>query len=84
MTGVGIILASYTWGRDAQRHVGMTDSDIIDECLRSLATIHHKTITEIKTLFMEGIVKKWDLDEFALGAFAMFAPYQVTILFIGP
>ena len=70
-------MASYTWGRDAQRQTGMNDNDLIQECLRSLAIIHKKSNDEIKRLFMNGIVKKWDLDENALGAFTLFGPHQV-------
>ena len=75
--GVGVVLASYTWGRDASRHTGMADEDIINECLRAMAKIHNKTFEDIRNLYMKGIIKRWDLDEFALGAFTMFRPLQV-------
>ena len=72
-----MVLASYTWGRDAQRHTGMSDNDITNECLRSLAKIHGMEFKEVQNLYMKGIVKRWDLDEFALGAFTLFHPHQV-------
>lgn len=77
ITGVGVVLASYTWGRDAQRHTGMSDNDIINECLRSLAKIHGMEFRDVQDLYMKGVVKRWDLDEFAIGAFTLFHPHQV-------
>ncbi len=79
--GVGVILASYTWGRDAIRHAGMTDDDIIEECLRVIAIVHDMTYDETKKLFVEGMTKKWDLDPLSLGGFTMFNPYQVFNFF---
>ena len=72
-------MASYTWGRDAQRHVGMSDDDLIEECIKSLAKIHKLSYDYVKKLFMKGVVKRWDLDEFSLGAFTVFKAYQVSI-----
>ena len=76
--GVGVVLASYTWGRDAQRHVGMTDEDLIDECIKSLAKVHNMDYEAVRSMYLKGVVKKWDLDEFTLGAFTVFEPYQVS------
>ena len=74
---MGVVLASYTWGRDAQRHTGMSDEDLIEECVRSLAKIHFMQYHQLKQMLLKGVVKRWDLDENALGAFTMFHPYQV-------
>ena len=65
------------WGRDAQRHTGMSDHDLINECVRSLAKIHNISYEKVKMLLINGVVKRWDTDEFALGAFTMFKPLQV-------
>lgn len=40
--------------------------------------IHNRDLNFVKNNLRHAVVKQWDLDEFALGAFAMFAPYQVT------
>ncbi len=79
--GVGVVLASYTWGRDAQRHTGMSDEILIDECVKSLAKIHSMSYDAVKRKLMDGVVKRWDLDEYALGAFTMFHPFQVLSRF---
>ena len=76
-TGVGVVLASYTWGRDAQRHNGMSDVDLIDECVKSLAKIYNYSYDKVNKLLLKGVIKRWDLDENALGAFVMFNPFQV-------
>ena len=78
--GVGVVLASYTWGRDAQRHTGMSDQDLINECVRSLAKIHSLSYQKAQNLLLKGVVKRWDLDEYALGAFTSFQPLQVNVL----
>lgn len=75
-SGVGVALASYTWGRDAIRHSGMRDEDIFDECLRVLSEVHQISYDTIRKLFMEGVVKRWDMDPLTLGGFALFRPYQ--------
>ena len=39
---------------------------------------------QVKKLLMKGVVKRWDLDENALGAFTMFHPFQVKyFIYIG-
>lgn len=55
----------------------MSDDDLIEECLKSLATVHNLPLDYTKKLFVHGVVKRWDLDEFTLGAFAEWMPYQV-------
>jgi len=35
--GVGVLLASYTWGEDSERLQAMADNDLIQECLLSLS-----------------------------------------------
>ena len=75
-----MVLASYTWGRDAQRHTGMSDEDLIEECVRSMAKIHSMPYDQVKKLLLKGVVKRWDLDENALGAFTMFHPFQVNLI----
>ena len=81
-TGVGVVLASYTLGRDAQRHNGMSDVDLIDECVKSLAKIYKYSYDKVNKLLLKGVVKRWDLDENALGGFVMFNHFQVRHYFI--
>lgn len=76
--GVGVLLASYTWGTDALRFTGMNDDAVIEECLIGLAKIHNKPYSFVKELFMSGHVKRWTLDPNTLGAFLALKPYQVT------
>ena len=58
--------------------IGMSDDDLIDECVKSLAKIHNYSYDKVNKLLLKGVVKRWDMDENALGAFTMFNPFQVN------
>ena len=59
----------------------MSDDDLIDECVKSLAKIHKYSYDKVNKLLLKGVVKRWDMDENALGAFTMFNPFQVRHYF---
>ena len=46
-----------------------------------MALIHDIKYDELKKIFINGKVKKWDLDENALGAFAFLKPHQFSQIF---
>lgn len=71
-----VLLASYTFGKDANRYSGMSDDNVIDECLRDIAKIHQRSLEYVKQQFHSGAIKRWGVDENTLGAFTMFDPYQ--------
>ncbi|XP_040567147.1 L-amino acid oxidase isoform X2 [Lepeophtheirus salmonis] len=73
--GLGVLLVSYTWGTDASRQEGMTDDDIITECLYTLSKVHNLSEKEVRIRFRKGYVKKWGKDPFTVGAFGAFAPH---------
>ncbi|KAM4652154.1 L-amino-acid oxidase-like [Discoglossus pictus] len=75
-TSVGIIMASYTWSDDSALFLGLSDEDCMKVVLHDLAMIHGQYI--IKLWDGSGVVKKWSLDPYSLGAFAAFTPYQKT------
>ena len=75
-TGRGVLLASYTWGEDAQRWGSLDPADRILEALEDLAEIH----PAVRDEFEVGASKMWHDDPFAGGAFALFAPGQQTRL----
>ena len=56
----------------------MSDVDLIDECVKSLAKIYNYSYDKVNKLLLKGVIKRWDLDENALGAFVMFNPFQVS------
>ncbi|MGH0164868.1 UNVERIFIED_CONTAM: hypothetical protein FKN15_047900 [Acipenser sinensis] len=74
-SGVGLVLASYTWSDDSSFFLGMSDDECMQLALNDLASIHGE---KIRSLYEGGVVKKWSLDEYSLGAFALFTPYQLT------
>jgi monoamine oxidase len=75
-TGRGVLIASYTWGQDAQRWGSLEPADCLEQALEDLAEIH----PQILDTYEVGASKMWHDDEFAGGAFALFAPGQQTLL----
>ena len=59
----------------------MSDDEIFDECVKALATIHNYSYDKVNNLLLKGVVKRWDMDENALGAFTKFYPFQVRYYF---
>ena len=76
-TGRGVVLASYTWGEDAQRWGSLTPEDRVLQALEDVTRIHPQAASE----FEVGASKMWHDDEFAGGAFALFDPGQQTLLY---
>lgn len=71
----GALLASYTVSDEAALFHGMSDDELKQVVLNDLMKIHG---VYIQDLYTGGIVKKWGLDPYSLGAFAIFTPYQKT------
>jgi monoamine oxidase len=76
----GLLLASYTWGEESLRWTSLKRDDRVRFALRDLERLHG--ITESLAYdCVGGTSHSWTEDEFTLGAFAMFEPYQLTELF---
>ncbi|XP_017346177.1 L-amino-acid oxidase [Ictalurus punctatus] len=71
----GALLASYTVSDDSMLFQGMSDDELKSVVLNDLMKIHGEYIQD---LYTGGVVKKWGLDPYSLGAFAIFTPYQQT------
>ncbi|MCI4385754.1 hypothetical protein PGIGA_G00054290 [Pangasianodon gigas] len=71
----GALLASYTISDDSSLFQGMSDEELKLVVLNDLMKIHG---THIQDLYTGGVVKKWGLDPYSLGAFAIFTPFQQT------
>uniref|UniRef100_A0A3P9NG00 Amine oxidase n=1 Tax=Poecilia reticulata TaxID=8081 RepID=A0A3P9NG00_POERE len=70
---IGVILASYTWSDDSLLFLGASDEQLKEVLLRDLSEIHGDHVRDLCTGIL---VKKWSLDPYSLGAFALFTPYQ--------
>eukprot|EP00064_Thunnus_orientalis_P021303 superscaffoldBa00006377_g21463 len=55
------------------KHISQSEKEL---ALRDLAKIHGKPIRSLRSLCTGVVVKKWSLDPYSLGAFALFTPYQ--------
>jgi monoamine oxidase len=75
-TGRGVLLASYTWGEDAQRWGSLAPADRVVQALENVAQLHPEVTGEVEA----GASYMWHDDEFAGGAFALFEPGQLTRL----
>lgn len=76
-TSRGVLLASYSWGEDAQRWASLSPADRITQAIENVSLMH----PEIRDEFEVGASKVWHDDEFAGGAFALFDPGQQTHLY---
>jgi hypothetical protein len=47
------MVASYTWGMDADRFDGLTSDDIIAQCLEDIAVIHNRDLVSIPLFFRQ-------------------------------
>ncbi|XP_027486905.1 L-amino-acid oxidase [Corapipo altera] len=75
-SGVGVLLASYTWNRDSEFFVPLTDERAVEVVLRDLADVHGVSRDFLRLACDRHVVQKWQLDRHAMGAFAAFTPYQ--------
>ncbi|KIY73413.1 hypothetical protein CYLTODRAFT_428506 [Cylindrobasidium torrendii FP15055 ss-10] len=78
----GVILASYTWGQDAQRFGGLAqdkgspaDQRLIELTLKNLSDMHGIPVEKFGRL-VDHYTYNWHNDEFARGAFALFGTAQ--------
>ncbi|NXJ87133.1 OXLA oxidase, partial [Trogon melanurus] len=77
-SGVGVLLASYTWNNDAEFFLPLTDDECVDVVLRDLADIYRVSKDHLRDVCDQRVVQKWQVDPHAMGAFAAFTPYQFT------
>ncbi|NXT02691.1 OXLA oxidase, partial [Jacana jacana] len=77
-SGVGVLLASYTWNDDADFFLPLTEREILSVVFQDLSAIHQLGPQDLSALCGHHVVHKWQLDPHAMGAFAAFTPYQFT------
>lgn len=75
-TGRGVLLASYTWGQDAERWSSLPESERINRAVEYVSKIHPEVVTEVEG----GVSHMWQNDPFAGGAYALYEPEQETQL----
>ncbi|KAM9510445.1 L-amino-acid oxidase [Guaruba guarouba] len=77
-SGLGVILASYTWNDDADFFLPLTEEKCLDVVFQDLAAIHQVSKKYLQDTCTQHVIKKWQMDKYSLGAFAAFTPYQFT------
>ncbi|KGL84410.1 L-amino-acid oxidase, partial [Tinamus guttatus] len=77
-SGVGVILASYTWNDDAEFFLPLTEEECLDVVLEDLSVLHQVSKEYLQFTCDRHVVQKWQLEKHSFGAFAAFTPYQFT------
>lgn len=72
----GVLLASYTWSQDALQWGAMDPETRLEEALEDVGRIH----PGVRDVFEVGASYAWYSDRYARGAFALFAPGQLSEL----
>ncbi|XP_067393733.1 L-amino-acid oxidase-like [Emydura macquarii macquarii] len=75
-SGVGVILASYTWGDDAEFFIPLSDQKCVDVVLGDLAEIHQVPKDYVQRVCDKYVIKKWGLDKYSMGSYVSFTQYQ--------
>lgn len=75
-SGIGVILASYVVGDDAQFFLALSYNDIIDIIMDDLSAVHQLPKEEIRSLCRSSVIKQWTLDPYSMAGWASFTPYQ--------
>ncbi|KAF9882702.1 hypothetical protein FE257_005510 [Aspergillus nanangensis] len=85
-----VLLASYTWGQDANRMGALVrpssdvqEEELVEIILRDLATLHqpHVSFEKLREAYIGHHAFCWGNSPFASGAFALFGPGQFSNLY---
>jgi monoamine oxidase len=81
-TGRGVVLASYTWGDDAEGWASLAPNNRLAEATEQLREVHDGIpgLGDVGALVEGGASKSWHDDEFAGGAYALFDPGQAALV----
>uniref|UniRef100_A0A8C0G074 Amine oxidase domain-containing protein n=1 Tax=Chelonoidis abingdonii TaxID=106734 RepID=A0A8C0G074_CHEAB len=71
-----VILASYTWGDDAELFIPLSDEKCVNVVLGDLVEIHQVPKNYIQSVCDKHVMKKWSLDKYTMGSYVSFTPYQ--------
>ncbi|KAJ6668133.1 hypothetical protein lerEdw1_015510, partial [Lerista edwardsae] len=80
-SGLGVLLASYTWKDDADIFVPLSEDKCVDIVMDDLSAIHQVSKDYLKSVCKKHVVQKWALDPFSMAAFAAPTPFQFKYFF---
>ena len=72
------ILTSYVWATDSLLWSALSKEQTCEKSLQDLIQLHNRS--DIRSLVVSCEVKNWCMDEYTLGAYALFTPNQETNL----
>jgi monoamine oxidase len=64
----------YTWGDASLLLTSMPDDVLVSFVLKEIATLFSNASEIVKSSFVKGVTKKWTMDEYSHGAFALLTP----------
>ncbi|XP_026542723.1 L-amino-acid oxidase-like, partial [Notechis scutatus] len=76
--GIGVLLASYTRYSDSEFYTALSDEKCVDVVMDDLVEIHQVSKNYLKLVCGKSVVQKWTLDQYSMGAFSTYTPYQIT------
>ncbi|XP_058025072.1 L-amino-acid oxidase-like [Ahaetulla prasina] len=76
--GIGVLLASYTRYSDSEFYTALSDEKCVDVVMDDLVEIHQVSKNYLKSVCGKYVVQKWTLDQYSMGAFSTYTPYQIT------
>ncbi|XP_007445230.1 L-amino-acid oxidase-like, partial [Python bivittatus] len=76
--GIGVLLASYTRHFDSDFYAALSEEKCVDVVMDDLVEIHQVSKDYLKSVCDKYVIQKWDLDQYSMGAFSTFTPYQFT------
>lgn len=77
----GVLIVSYTWGRDAEALGNLDDARACSVSLSNLATLHNVKREFLEDNLQDTFVMNWQTDPFAQGPYALFGPGQFNAQF---
>nr|XP_003217939.2 PREDICTED: L-amino-acid oxidase isoform X2 [Anolis carolinensis] len=77
-SGMGVLLASYTLHGDTDLYSALSPEKYIGILMDDLAKIHQISKQYLESICQKHVVQKWALDQYSVGAFSAFTPYQFT------
>ncbi len=72
-SGPGVLLASYSWGQNANLWSSLSEEERIREALMGLSRVYGN---QVYNEFSRGVSYSWGQNEFSAGCFTLFAPNQ--------
>ncbi|XP_048343229.1 L-amino-acid oxidase [Sphaerodactylus townsendi] len=76
--GFGVLLASYVTSEDSTFFLSLSHEEILNIVFDDLSVVHQLPKEKLRRICNSSVIKRWDLDQYAMGGYVRFIPYQFT------